>query len=290
MGKDVDYVGALDQIRPEQLDEYEATGEWVAQPKLDGMWVKMIVGPPNVIISRNSKGRGEGSTNGLEQLIVKPRGLVPIGELLAQTEWATAQYEKLGYRQIYLFDLSKDEKKRNLYELFTWWERYNLLMDYRGGWSEDARKRLMLVEAWQHSFRDLFDREVAEGREGVMLWRKSQKRTPGKKGRADGKVQDLIKCKKLLSVSFVLLGTALTTIGQKLTGRWGLFKKGKLVDVMQAGAADLRAHADEWIGRVADFEGFEQFRSGALRSAQFKNWRDDVDKEECVLPEKKYVS
>jgi hypothetical protein len=52
---------------------------------------------------------------------------------------------------------------------------------------------------------------------------------------------------------------------------------------MQAGVKGLAENHQKWIGRVADFAGFEVFKSGSMRSAQFVRWRDDLEPTDCLL-------
>lgn len=285
MGRHSLYIGALGECESEELEKYEREGGWVASRKIDGMWIVCETGEPNVLTSRNKKSVNGKSADDLLKLPVPEHGLSLIGELLAATEWAVAETARLGYRAVMLFDLARDELGRELYYELTWWERFQLLKQKHSSWPEEVQKKLKLVEVRESGFRQFFDEEVAAGREGLMLWRKDQKLNGGRR-RASGKEHELVKVKRMVDCSFVLIGVTRTDVGDNLTGRWGLYDAaGNLVDVMQAGVPGLTEETrEELIGRVADFQGFCQFRSGALRSARFKNWRDDLDACDCVLP------
>lgn len=301
------YIGALNEVSVEltkegkinwdhlarELRPYE-DGNWVATTKVDGMWVCARMNRPkttNEIVSRNSKPKTDESVNGLLGVEIPQQGALLVGELLAATEWATQEYERLGHRQIYLFDVAEEGcSGSRLYQTMGWWDRYQKLREWYDGWSEDAKTRMPVVSAWEKGFLEKFKEEIEMkryGGEGIMLWRKDLKING--KIRADGKVRGLCKGKGLKDKSYILVGTARTTIGNVLTCRWGLYDgSGKLRDVMQAGCPNIKSEVDakRYMGRVADFVGFTIFRSGSMRSAQFQNWRDDVSLDSCVVGNK----
>lgn len=47
--------------------------------------------------------------------------------------------------------------------------------------------------------------------------------------------------------------------------------------------ADLTEHYEQYVGRVFEVTGQEQFKSGAIRHPRWVGWRDDKDAEECVF-------
>lgn len=73
----------------------------------------------------------------------------------------------------------------------------------------------------------------------------------------------------------------------------GMWQDGKLVAKLSVGGGftdpmrvEFWEHKDEWVGRVFEAYGFQQFPSGSLRHPQWKCWRDDKKPEECVWPHK----
>ena len=289
MSRDPLYIGALEETRPEKLDEYEATGEYAAMPKADGMWTWTKMRAPfasNKIVSRTCLEKDGAMIEDVLKVAVPQTNVTFVGELLIATSWATDEFERTGVRQTCLFDIAVDGVGKCIYEMKTWWERYQQLRWWWMGWPEEVQKVLPLLPAWESNFRQHFDEEVKNktwGGEGLMLWRKDLRVSQAHK-RADGKVLGLVKVKNVIDRSFVLVAVTTTAISKSITGRWGLCDENGIVrDVMQAGAVGLNEKTvKNCIGRVADFAGFCSFRSGSLRSARFLRWRDDLTAEDCV--------
>jgi ATP-dependent DNA ligase len=281
MPRDPYYIGANKQIAPEDLPDsiYERSPEYVAARKTDGMWVRMTVGDGcNSFMSRNGKEVTGERINGLATVRVPQTGAILVGELLASTEWATEEYKRVGYRQIKLFDLARDDQGRDLYKLMGWQQRYDLLKSWWQDWPDELKKRLVLKSVYSTGFKELYDQEIAQGGEGIIMWRTDYRGS----SRSDGKSDAIIKCKKLIEHSYVLMGVTRTATCKEITGRWGLYINGRLTECLQGPAPDLNLNWEKWIGRVADFKGNEIFKSGSMRSAHFMHWRDDLDAKMCT--------
>ena len=281
MARDPYYIGANKQIAPEDLPNsiYERSPKYVAALKTDGMWARINVGEQsNTFTSRNGKEVTGERVNGLVHIKIPQTGAIIVGELLSATEWATEEYQRVGYRQVYVYDIARDDQGRDLYKIMGWLERYEMLKSWWLGWSQEVLKRLVLKTVHHSGFKKLYDAEIARGGEGIIMWR-----TDYRSGsRSDGKTDLIIKCKKLIEHSYVLMGVTRTATCNEITGRWGLYVKGRLTELLQGPAPGLAENWEKWVGRVADFKGNEIFKSGSMRSAHFLHWRDDLDAKSCT--------
>lgn len=288
------YLGPDKEIKPEDLDKYEAEGGWCIQPKIDGMWCCLTVGRPsegrpNVLKSRDARTPPitDDKAGDLPELeIPLPEGTVLVGELEAASQWATEQAEANGYRRFFLFDMPLDVELNGDIRDWTTEKRvshlYQVYMHIINGHSR-VQSRLSLVPTYSDHFRALYDRWIEKGYEGCVIKRlDSLYRT----GRLDGKTDLWLRCKKHVTGDFILMGVGTTPGGKTKApgpiGIWGLYSHGKLKQIMRA-HCDPTYYAEEHFGRVAEFTGWERFKSGSLRHAQFVRWRDDKPQEDCVL-------
>lgn len=295
------YLGPDKEIRPEELDDYERAGGWIFEAKLDGMFCVFEVrapheGRPHLLKSRDARTPAiEGANAGdLPQLALPiPEGTILVGELEAASEWATLQANHLGYRRVHLFDLpfmpglgglgDTDGDLRD----FNTFVRYNVLRTLHERVFAPhpvLSTRFPLVAAHTDRFRERYEEIIANGGEGCVLKRADALyRTT----RLDGKTDSQVRCKKHVSEDYILIGFAMTPGGKakipKQTARWGLYKDGNLVECLQA-CPPAEYLKPELVGKlVCEFQGYERFRSGALRHAQFVRVREDKDPESCIL-------
>lgn len=291
-------MGPSGELNPAKLAEYEAKGGWVAQQKHDGMWAMFTVGRPaegrpNVLKGRDARTpvcSGTG-VEGLADFTVNlPEGTILVGELgaVSQAE-RDAQFARLGHRTFHVFDVVRIGEDRDLRD-FTTQVRLDVLSELMVDvhLDEAAVPRFPLVPTHTTGFAALYARVMAEDGEGVVIKRlDSQYRTT----RLDGKTDQWLRCKKLLTDDYVLIGFTMTPGGKtsapQKTGVWGLWdqSKSKFVKVLQSGTGnDQVLLVDENLGKlVAEFKGFERFKSGALRHAGFVRTREDKQPGECVL-------
>jgi hypothetical protein len=289
------YLGPDKEISPDELDAYEATGQFLFQPKLDGMWCCLTVGRPsegrpNVLKSRDARTpvvSGSNAGDLPEQNISMPEGSVLVGELEAASEWATQQCERLGYRRLHLFDLPYGGSGHDFRDMTTD-RRYEFLAGFHAvhfAGIDKLVERFPLVPSYTDKFRERYEEIIASGGEGCVLKKMSALyRTT----RLDGKTDAFVRCKKHVTGDYVFLGIGMTPGGKTSapspTGRWGQYDAGgKLVFCMQA-ACPKEYLSEVNIGKlVCEYRGWELFKSGALRHAQWSRVRTDKSPEQCRL-------
>lgn len=285
MARNPMYLGPGPNIEPEDLDEYEKTGDYIYQPKRDGMWAEYRIGPPNVLQSRAADKPSVSGSNAGDLLYLKvplPSGSKLAGELEATSQWSTKRFIKSGIRHLFLFDaiFIGDEDLRKL----TTEIRYNRLVEVVGSFTDPVvKERLILVPSFRDKFRERFEQEMAEGGEGCVLKRVDSVYYTYA---SDGKTDNWVRCKGTATEDFVLMKLSKTPKGTT-AGRWGKFSDGELVDIFQAGPGQ-RVPAEllvpENIGKlVCEFEGKGRMDSGALRHAQWCRVREDKTADMCVM-------
>ena len=290
------YMGPSGEIDPTTLSMYERPG-WVAQEKMDGMWSMFTVGNKaegrlHDITSRDARtGSCSGSAVGdlLTLDIPLPEGTIVVGELEAASQWSTQQNARLGYRRVHLFDLVRIGFDEDLRDLSTE-DRMGRLEQVMLVLHKDPvlASRFPRVRTVTSGFRAFFDQIMSEKGEGIVLKQlSSQYRVTNQSGKTD----KWLRCKKLLTDDFVLIGFGMTpggkTCAPSKTGVWGLWDtaKDKYVEVLRAGTDDdANLLIDAHIGLVAEFKGNERFKSGALKHARFVRVRPDKQAAECLLP------
>jgi hypothetical protein len=257
------------------------------------MWCCLTVGRPkegrpNVLKSRDARtpeitGANAGDLRELD--LPFSEGTVLVGELEAASQWAKEQVEKNGYRRMFLFDIVRSGMDADLRD-FTTYYRYDVLKRKVEVLSNHSslHRYFPLVPYHTENFRALYDLWIDMGYEGVVLKRlDSIYRT----ARLDGKTDLWLRCKKHVTGDYVLMGVGVTPGGKTKEpgpiGLWGLYSHGELQQVMR-GHCDPQYYDEKYFGRiVAEFVGWEKFKSGSLRHAQFLRWREDKSPDQCVL-------
>lgn len=282
-----EYVGPAIDIDPDDLPKYERTGGYVLEPKEDGMWARLVVGNPAEGRPHQLKSRdattpavtGSNAGDLLDIALPLPEGTILVGELEAATQAAKKIVDRQGFRRLHLFDVPFFKGDRSN---LAWDVRRELLEGIGGALSmagQPVRDRFPVVPIHRSGFRTLYDEMVAEGTEGVVLKRVDSLYVPT---RGDGKIDEWVRCKRIVTGDFVLCGLGVTGKLKETTGKWGLYKRGKLTEVMQA-RAPKELLVEENIGRlVAEFKGWARFKSGSLRHAQFVRVRIDKPALDCV--------
>lgn len=286
------YLGPDSQVMPDELDKYENQGDWVLEPKHDGMWCMLQVLPDgtNLLKSRDARTPSITGSNadGLDKLATGlPPGTVLVGELEASTQAAKDTVDTKGYRSFHVFDMPQYGAVDMRSEV--WSVRRTMLTHVLAQLheSELLRQRLPLTPTVVRDFRKAYDEMTAAGMEGIVLKRiDSTYRT----ARSDGKTNVWLRCKKWVTEDYVLMGVTLTPGGAygtpQPTGIWGLYDKtGRLTPVLQASCKpkELMQDTSKWGVLVAEFQGALRFKSGSLRHAQFVRFREDKMPEDCVL-------
>jgi ATP-dependent DNA ligase len=297
------YLGPDEELKPEDLDRLEATGKYIVQPKIDGMWCMMEVrnpreGRPHFLKSRDARtpaidGSEAGDLGAID--LGLPEGTILIGELEASSQWGTDQALARGYRRLHLFDLVKlvgpgiapgASLHVDLRD-HTTEQRYRTLTELHGKLCaavELFESRFPLVPSYGDRFRARYDEWVAQGFEGLVAkTRDSLYRT----SRLDGKLDAWKRVKRIVTEDYVLMGFGMTPGGKtslpQRNGLWGLWKDGKLTKVMQTGCP-MEYLIEENVGKlVCEFKGWQRFKSGALQHPQFVRVRKDKQPGECVF-------
>lgn len=292
-----------DQTGAARLAELEETGQWVAEPKIDGEWARLTIGgwgKRNELISRQGLPNADDSLSDVvcqfpfHDFGMKP-GDVIVGELESSTEWATEQAKKRGYRIFHAFDVLvfKGEDVRNM----EFWQRRAMLDEVFTEivTHEVARARkegkmpprpVMMVSQDRGRFLLMFNLIVSAGGEGIVLKRIDGTYQPEGKIRVDSQ----IKVKKHPTVDYVCMGTVRTKKLNDLTFRFGLYFSGKLTGVMTCGSDILKKVVEERgteaavVGLVVECAGMEIFKSGALRHAGVVRIRTDKLAKDCTWP------
>lgn len=284
--RDPYYIGPKLDIEPQDLDKYEKTGKWIAEPKIDGMWARMIVGAPekgrpHILTSRDANTAAISGANLGDLATVQvpwPEGAILVGELEAATEWATLEAQKKGYRTFHIFDLAELAGRSTA--LIPWNDRRELLNMMMLSLETDLqRSRFNPLPVSDACFRKFYDGVVDAGGEGIVL---KAIKSPYSVANADGKADFWVRCKRWLTGDYVLMEVGKTPSGVP-TGVWGLYKGGKLKRTMQAACpGELLTQANVGV-LVAEFKGWAKFKSGALRHASFVRVRTDKTAEQCTL-------
>lgn len=285
MKRSTNYKGPGLDCEPSALRKYEATGNYISGRKIDGMWAEIHVGNPNegrpnVLSSRDaSTGPILGTNRGdLHKIQCPwPEGTIFATELEAATEWATEVATRKGFRSAHVIDVLQvgDQNVRGL----TWEQRRELVNIMFKGKGDLISSRFPVIEPHYSGFTEHYDHACAEGDEGVVLW---DRRATYTVQRADGKADDVIRCKKWFTMDYVLFDLGRTPSGV-ITGEWGLFKNGVLTRTMQATCPAEYLTRENCGSLVVEFKGWKLFKSGALRHASFVRVRKDKPALHCTL-------
>jgi hypothetical protein len=298
MNRTKTYLGPGLDVERSQLRDFERQGGYIIEPKVDGVWCELTVGNldrgrPHRLNSRDGDtGPIESANRGDIHLqpIPLPEGSILIGELEASTEWATEQARKRGFRRLHLFDvlrIAPDVTSTGLSFNATEWAKrrgvLNKIVDDLKVWEDESR--FVNVTFQEERFEYFYDLWIDEGYEGAVL--KPLKSIYATE-RSDGKTKAWARCKRWVTMDYVLTGIEMTPGGKyqgpQRTGAWGLFKNGKLTRVMKAAPPDPCLLRQENVGKlVVEFKGWAKFKSGALRHAQAVRVRTDKGPRSCTL-------
>ena len=284
------YVGPRDRVSREDLPRLDASGDWVAEVKHDGVWCLLEVASGRVVGLSSRVGLPLAAPGLLGEVIdpLKRDGLL-VGELVADfVQGETCEFRS-GTRRLHLFDVIS-------------WNGYDLrdlpLGDRREAlervaWAfyvNAATDRIRLVERRSSGFLDWYDelvtragdgsRLIGRRAEGLVLKRRG---TPYRATCADGKVDFWLRCKPLSTVDYVVIGPdgcAEKGTPKVALGLWKETKDGfrivKCMSPVWPDGLDLRP------GMVVEVEGAEVFPSGAVRHGHVKRVREDKRSEGCT--------
>ena len=264
------YLGPKDQVQPSVLSRYE-NGKWVAEEKRDGVWACIETdsdGRIHSITSRTGTAFSKGDTHGLINYWFGVPNSTFIGELEATTQAAINNYAKVGYRRIWLFDVTQllSEDVRHL----TQQERRKLLELALEKQPVETKIRFPIVEQRNKNFQEFFKQIIADGGEGLVLKKLDSKYSPQT---SSGKTHDWVRVKTLNTVDFYVMGIGRTPSNVKNL-ELGLAIDGKL-KYTQSIAVPKGFVAEDLVGKIVECVGDSRMRSGALRHARFNRIRSD---------------
>lgn len=268
-------------IMAEELTSLEKAGSFLAEPKLDGIWIVCFAGKKgNNFWSRNAKPKDYELA---EDLL--PAGTILIGELGFGSERAAVRREDYGHGFMDVFDILMLEYEP-LHHL-TDIDRRMVLEEFNRGLSLDLQARFRLVPQWTGNFVD----RLNEQHEGLVIKQFSDQRYIGKRT----KVDHWIKAKKWYEEDMVIMrwtkSEAETKTAEPMAESvtCGQYVDGKLTPLVKIGAM-----TDEWSkkfaqdfktykGQVMKIAHFGKFKSGSLRHPSMICIRDDKDPKDCIF-------
>jgi hypothetical protein len=282
------YQGCGSEIESEKpedimsaLDDYEKSGEWFAEPKLDGIYIAVFSdGKRNRFWSRNMLEKDYGLKD--KPL---PAGTLLIGELGAGSEEAIERRNKMGHDFVDVHGVLTLEYNPIIHLDET--ERREYLVGFHKTLSKDLQKHFMLVPRWTDKFRSRYESE----HEGLVLKRRKGGAYIGR----GTKPENWKKAKKWFEVDMVIMDIRISTAETKKSEpmtkdlHMGQYVNGKLVPLTRVGSMtsawskEFAQNFPKWKGKVMKIKANCQFKSGALRHAAMIDMRDDKDAKDCVF-------
>lgn len=271
------YQGCGEQINLKDLAKFEADGNYVAEPKMDGIWGSAVSTKEfgEGFYSRTHKGKSMDMPS-------LPVGTILVGELGYGSEVSRQRKAEIGHDFMDVFDVVMlDGKFVNSLDME---ERRARLEKFHAGLPPELKDYYLLVEQVSSNFVEFCARQD----EGIVL----KKRGEGTAFIFETKSPHWIKVKKVHHVDAVVMGYKIST--SKTHGGYieafqlGVYKEGRLVEISSVGAlkADLRRDGlndwDKYKGRVMEVECYRIFESGKLRHPSMVRWRDDKAAEDCT--------
>jgi ATP-dependent DNA ligase len=276
------YVGPKERITREDLPRYEATGEWVAEIKKDGVWCLMTI-TNGIITALESRTGLPLQATMLGQRVAKTGTGLLAGELVADMVDGDEGIERTGKKRMHFFEPLEwnglDLRDRKLEE-----RREALVMVFEtftnsGDYTYLVERRASGFLAWYDSV--MGGKVIGSGAEGLVLKKRG---TTGRAINADGKIDSWRRCKPLHTVDYVVIGPDGT--GPKGTPKvaLGLYK------LTRDGRRVVKAMSPTWPsgmdlrpGMVVEVEGAEVFPSGAVRHGHVKRVRSDKRAIDCTF-------
>jgi ATP-dependent DNA ligase len=275
------YLGPKEYIKPIHLDRFENKG-YVAEVKHDGAWCCVETDSEGYLKSFTSRtGKTFGVDDCFSNIKINLPNSILTGELEVASQAATKNFNKLGYRRLFIFDavnmLGNDIKK------MPYINRRKLLehvFSGSNGFVIDKRNSpsacISLVEKRESGFKKFFDEVVAGGGEGLVLKKKDSLYYTHI---SDGKTESWLRSKNTNTIDFYVMGSGLTP-SRAVNLELGLYRNGR-IEYIQSVAVPKGYVAKDLLGKVIECEGLEIMDSGALRSGHFARVREDKTMEMC---------
>jgi len=280
------YMGCGGIAQPENLSWFE-NRDYVAEQKWDGIWAACIIDENGKIEfwSRNNKNKTEfEDIKPLAEMNLGIKDSILIGELMAFSQASKSQ----DHTTFNIFDIikiqGKDVSEYNFPVRRYILEELNIYNDF-----------YKLTEQRVDNFKAFYDEVISQGGEGIVI-KKWTGKTPYR-----GLTRNInwYKVKKKVRISYVITGFNISDAdswkGEIKSIRAGLYRNGELIEVCNIGSMTsgerswFSEHQQEAIGKVIEAEGYEIFKSGAVRHPHLVGFRDDVEPQDCNFEQIKRI-
>lgn len=268
------------------LAKYEASGEYTAEPKCDGIFCTAFILPRHRFISRNVKEKNNGLATHQDPAL--RHGTILIGELGTGTEHAVQRRQQYGHDFMDVHDIVAHE-----YEDVSQMgddDRRKLLEQWHASLSPASQARFIMLPRFTHDFVGEYRRQ----HEGLVLKKKGNKPYVGNKR----KVKYWVKAKKAFEADMVVMDFRLSKADSKVSEPHvesvlcGQFVNGTLEGLVWVGSMEtywqkeLAQNFGKYKGEVIRIRHYGQFKSGSLRHPSFSpdGFRDDKDPQDCTFP------
>jgi hypothetical protein len=267
-----------------ELKKLNSTGEWFAEPKLDGIFIAIFSdGKKNRFWSRNSLEKQYGLAD-----MPLPAGTLLIGELGAGSEHALERRAQMGHDFVDVhgilvadYDSVIDGNEA---------DRRVVLDAFHSSLPKKLREHFLLVPRWDTDWVSEWDAQ----HEGLVL---KLKKGGSYIGRGT-KPANWRKAKKWFEADMVIMDIRYSEAETKKDK--GMTKDilcGQYVNGVLKGLTWVGSMTDDWSKKFAsDFSTYKgqvmvvkhncQFKSGALRHASMLDLRDDKDARDCIFKTK----
>lgn len=277
-----DYIGPKELVSRASLPALEATNNYVFEEKHDGQWAEIHI-KSGVITEIKSR-------VGLTQKGAATRSILPrtafkkyhngilIGELVPDI---AEDGTKSGQRRLFLFDAL--EWMRIDLRPSPLEARRQVLESAYASVCDAMLDRIHLVEQRTQNILEWYDELIARKGEGLVIKNKLSTYSASNK---EGKTDQWFRCKPKRTIDYVVFGQG---YGDKGTPnvKLGLYKAGTLTKVMSVKnpkfLTDQNILPKDIIGSVVEVEGYEFFKSGAIRHGELIKVRDDKLPEDCTI-------
>jgi hypothetical protein len=279
--------GKVGGARPDDLvgslEDLEAAGEHVAEPKLDGWWSVTFTGATNRFWSRSKMEKEYELAD-----FPMPPGCVIVGELGVGTQRAIERRAEIGHGWVDVYDLLVVDYEPIAHLSCEF--RREALEEWHAGLTPEQQDHFRLVPQWTTDFAARFDAE----HEGLVL-----KTASGRPYIGGGtKPGHWSKAKKWFDEDMVVmdvtLSKALTKVGEPMTEAvtCGQYVDGVLKPLVKVGGMTA-AWSKEFTQNFAAHKGkvmavahFGRMKGGSLRHpSMLGDLRTDKTAEECVYTE-----
>jgi len=145
------YFGPKKLVRPTSLKLYEETNKYIIEPKIDGIWAELTIGP-NKLISKNGNYINTNLLDGINTTHFprKMHGIKLLCEVETETHWATINRKNRGYAILWIHTLVLDSNR--LYKDVPYLENKKRLQELYNDINPELRKKIYLMPYAENQF------------------------------------------------------------------------------------------------------------------------------------------